>query len=59
MSEYYFEIIQERKGWLRIEAPTFDEAKEDVMENGFDASDILGSEDHSTVTIEESGEVLD
>lgn len=55
MPVFYFEINEERKGWLRIEAPTLEEAREDVKENGFDASDIVGSEYHTDVTFEEEG----
>jgi hypothetical protein len=54
MPIYYFEIEETTKGWLRIEAPSFEEAEEDVAENGFDASDIVGSEENKGVEIIES-----
>ena len=56
MGIYYFEIEQVTKGWLRISAPTLEEATNDVAENGFAASDIVGSEEHTEVTIEDGGE---
>ena len=56
MPIYYFEIEETTKGWMRIEADTFEEAQEDVEENGFDASDIVGAEEQKEVTILDGGE---
>ena len=59
MPTYYFEIEETTKGWLRIEADTLEEATEDVEENGFNASDIVGAEEHKEVTILDGGEETD
>ena len=59
MPTYFFEIEETRKGWLRIEADTLEEATEDVEENGFDASDNVGSEEQKEVTILDGGEEQD
>jgi hypothetical protein len=59
MPTYYFEIEETTKGWLTIEADTLEEAREDVEENGFGASDIVGAEEHKEVTILDGGEEED
>ena len=59
MPIYYFEIEETTTGWLRIEAPSYEEAEEDVVENGFNASDIVGAEEHKEVTILDGGEEED
>jgi hypothetical protein len=59
MPIYYFEIEETKSGWLRIEADTLEEAKDDVSENGFGASDIVGAEEHKEVTILDGGEEED
>ena len=59
MPIYYFEIIDERKGWLRIEAPSLDAANEEVEKNGFDAPGIVGSESHREVQVTDGGEERD
>jgi hypothetical protein len=59
MTVYYFEIERVTRGWLRIDAPTLEEAKADILENGFNASGIVGSEEHTEVTIIDGGEETD
>jgi hypothetical protein len=59
MATFYFEVEETRKGWLTIEADTLEEAREDVEENGFDASDIIGAEEQKEVTITGGGEEED
>ena len=63
MPTYYFEIEvvtiaknKTIKGWLRIEADTLEEATDDVLENGFNASDIIGSKEQKEVTVLDGGE---
>jgi hypothetical protein len=59
MTIYYFEIEETTKGWLRIEADTLEEAREDVEENGFNASDMVEAEEYKEVTILDGGEEED
>jgi hypothetical protein len=56
MPIYYFEIEETTKGWLRIEADDYDEARSDILENGFNASEIVGSEEQKEVTITDGNE---
>jgi len=55
MPTYYFEIEETTTGWLRIEADSLDEARDEVLENGFNG-DIIGSEEHTEITIIDGGE---
>jgi len=54
MSIYYFEIEETKTGWLRVEAESLDEARDEVLEGGFD--DCIESEEHKEVTILCGGE---
>lgn len=59
MKVYYYEIIQERKGWLRIEADSKEAAEEEIKKTGFEASGVIGYESHEEITIECGGEEVD
>lgn len=56
MPTYYFEIETKQTGWLRMEADSEDEAREDVADNGFDVSDLIDSNVRTTVVSIEGGE---
>jgi len=59
MPIYYFEIETKQTGWLRMEADSEDEAREDVADNGFDVSDLIDSNVRTTVISIEGGEEED
>lgn len=59
MTIFYYEIIQERKGWLRIDADSKEAAEAEIKKDGFEASGVIGSEVHEEVTIEAGGEEVD
>ena len=59
MAIYYFEIETKQTGWLRMEADSEDEAREDVADNGFDVSDLIDSNVRTTVISIEGGEEED
>ena len=59
MPIYYFEIETKQTGWLRMEANSEDEAREDVADNGFDVSDLIDSNVRTTVISIEGGEEED
>ncbi len=59
MTIFYYEIIQERKGWLRIDADSKEAAEAAIKESGFEASGVIGYEAHEEVTIEGGGEEVD
>jgi hypothetical protein len=52
MSTFEFEIVDERRGWIRVEASTIKEAYDDIRENGFDATGCIGYEDKREVQLE-------
>ena len=56
MPIYYFEIETKQTGWLRMEADSEDEAREDVADNGFDVSDLIESDVRTVVVSIEGGE---
>lgn len=59
MPIYYFEIETKQTGWLRMEADSEDEAREDVADNGFDVSDLIDSNVRTVVVSIEGGEEKD
>jgi DNA-dependent RNA polymerase auxiliary subunit epsilon len=59
MPIYYFEIETKQTGWLRMEADSEDEAREDVADNGFDVSDLIDSNVRTVVVSIEGGEEED
>lgn len=59
MPIYYFEIETKQTGWLRMEADSEDEAREDVAKNGFDVSDLIESDVRTSVISIEGGEEED
>ncbi len=59
MPIYYFEIETKQTGWLRMEADSEDEAREDINDNGFDVSDIIDSNVRTSVISIEGGEEED
>jgi DNA-dependent RNA polymerase auxiliary subunit epsilon len=59
MPIYYFEVETKQTGWLRMEADSEDEAREDVADNGFDVSDLIDSNVRTTVISIEGGEEED
>jgi DNA-dependent RNA polymerase auxiliary subunit epsilon len=59
MPIYYFEVETKQTGWLRMEADSEDEAREDVADNGFDVSDLIDSNVRTTVISIEGGEEQD
>ena len=59
MPIYYFETETKQTGWLRMEADSEDEAREDVADNGFDVSDLIDSNVRTSVISIEGGEEKD
>ena len=59
MPIYYFEVETKQTGWLRMEANSEDEAREDIADNGFDVSDLIDSNVRTVVVSIEGGEEED
>jgi hypothetical protein len=59
MTTYYFEMEEIKRGWVRIESDSLENARKELSIDGFDAINIINCESLTDITIGDGGEEED